>query len=756
MIESFGEEGIFCDIGVDKKITLCGKPDNISALGDSTILKTKDAIIDKLEGEIERLECENIKLQSTYRNFWEKIEVLSQSRKLLTRELAGFRRAFTKNRFSSESIEPSTGWAGQDIFGNLETSLEFSGYEESFDLDLDCQEMVSPLSSLQITSPELSRSVLTDLTPGVPSKIFPEHEEAGCDIEPTSETWNVDQKDMGNARSPSSCLNYSIVSDPFASFLEDEEPRKRTSNSIYIPEENMTRNTKEVQVDTEDKTSPPEDKTSPPEDKTSPPGSLQYGSPTKTQYIDSGLHDDGVFTNSSSDLKQLFQSISNWEKKSFPKSTFSESSEKVALPYDKNVISPPLESAQVAYEFFEPVVKPLRLKYNLLSTSVQPDIKLLEKQQVLSISLNEKLEVSTLETKVLCIESPTSQISVPLSDTPMRFNSSCVNSSLKWSCNPVRKTVQVERPGVKRTRGIEVEGDTNKPDSIRCPRSTNSRPRKQESVGCFEIANSGGLISSSVKKIKSKKEATSSYGVKCMHRRQYESNRAKRVGFKQNVAIVQHPSRKYKKVDTMSKAHQCRTRSQFMKTCQLNPSLTTRAIKYSSKVDKQLAYKRDHAKLEREVLGGRKPETSLSNKRRVTHAKNELAPTVLDPNSHLMYNRRSIRRLQAQSQNKRYSANPKQDSPQFRTSTQKRYSADNVLYELEFTNEEQLRDNIRYSDSGWCHGVPRRNIRVSPVEYRNVPDNRSHIKVGKLTIWKKSYDSAERISKEIPRNGRRR
>jgi len=743
MIELSGEVGVCCDVWVEKNRTSSGKPDNISALGDNMILKTKDAIIDTLEGEVERLECENIKHQTTYRNLWEKIEVLSQSRKLLTRELAGLRRAFAKNCFRSESIKPSTGWAGQDFFGSFETSLEISGYDESFDLDLHCQEMVSPLSSLQITSAELSHSVLKDLTRGMPSKIFPEHEEAGCDIEPKSKTWNVDCNNMGHRRTPTPCLNYPMVLDPFASFLEEEGPLKRTSKSIIIPEENMTHNTKEVWVETEDKTSPP--------------GSLQYESPSETQYIDSGLHDDGVFTNSSIDLKRLFQSISNWEKTSFPKSSLPESSEKVVLPDDKSVVNPALESAQVAYEFFEPIVKPLRLNLHLLSTSVQPNIKLLEKQQVLSITLNEKLEVSKSERKVLCIESPTSQISIPLSNTPMCFNSKCVDSPFKSTCNPVRKTVQVKRPRVKRSRGIEVQGDTNKPHCIRNLRSTDSSARKQESEGFFEIANSGGLVSSSVKKMMSKIEATSSYGVKCRQRQrgQYQSKRARRVSFKQNVPIVQHPSRKYKNVDTMSKAYQRRTCSQFKETSQSNPSLMTRAIKYASKVNKELAYKKDHAKLEREVVGRRKPETPLSTKRLVTHPKNKWAPTELDQNSHFMCGP-SIRRLHDQSQNRRHSANPKQDSPPFRSSRQKGYSEEIVLNAFAFTNKEQLRAKNRYPDREWCHGVAARNIRVSPVRYRNVPDHRSHIKIGKLTIWKKSDDSAERISNKIPRNGRRR
>merc|ERR1719391_1231900 len=105
MVQTLVEEGTQNDIRVRSSTSETTTSQNCETADVFATLKSKEETIQTLEGEIERLESENAKFHAAYRQYWEKWEVVTESRRLFARELTRLRRTVLKNSCRRNSIK---------------------------------------------------------------------------------------------------------------------------------------------------------------------------------------------------------------------------------------------------------------------------------------------------------------------------------------------------------------------------------------------------------------------------------------------------------------------------------------------------------------------------------------------------------------------------------------------------------------------------------------------------------------------------
>ena len=757
----------------------------------------KEETIKTLEGEVERLESENAKFQSACSQYWEKWEVLTQSRKLLAREVTRLRRTVLKNgcRRNSTKSMPDL-W--REMSCGFATNLDFNYNEDTLgNLSFDFQDLEFPFSSFETPPPELSHSVLEGLTTGEPlNKSLKSQTSKVGETKGTS--W--DEELPANVSGSTSLFN-SLVSDPFASFLLEEKPQKYTTNGIGISEEGVQENTEGVQEQEEDKLSPL--------------SIIQSSSLDDPEHSSAEMQEEWLLNYSSngsrSSTRQESREQSNWEALPFPKSSFAESCGNE--PYLAKATSPHLEYDKVSYECFDPVFSSFLLSENV-NICVKPEVTQLEKELALSITIKEN-HLFQPQRSNLFIQSRASWISFTDKASPKSVSFSSTESLSKEGLKCVRKTFETrnrlgrrgprllskkilspgnsedsvstmipsremgfkasppshgyirslaqelaEQPSPRPLRestnknpkisvlskrsikGKDSKVEGGKSRSVRTRRSATIAKNPQDCIKCHRILETSSLGSSSVRKRSTfTKGANNSSRMKLL-----ETNKPRRVAIKQNTGLSQRPQTGYAlglPVDRQGKPH-----SDFTRNPDLNPNIKNAQMKYALRVSNKSETKIKHPEV------GRKLER-LTNKRLVPYPRNVLRRSDQDFFTYTESKSPNLR-LQIDPYGESSRVYPQGESRRcttFRETSHPVICPDKfILNTSNHSHKHHLKTNDRYKrypDNNEEYLKLTNNI-CPPERRNNVRDRRSHIKIGKLTIWEKVEGRGERIS------GRRR
>jgi len=793
MVQTILEEGAQNDLGEGTDITKSTTSQDFSTADVFANLKLKEETIQTLEGEVERLESENAKFHSTYSQYWEKWEVLTQSRKLLAREVTRLRRTVLQNgcRRNSTQSMPEL-W--REMSGGFTTNLDFTYNEDTLgNLSFDSQDLESPFSSFETPPPELSHSVLEGLTTDEPLKnsLKSQTSKAG---ETKGTSWDVE---LPSKVSGSSSLFNSLVSDPFASFLLEEKPQKYTTNGIRIPEEGVQETTEGVHKQEEDKLSPL--------------SIIQSSSLDESEHSSAEMQEDWLVNYSSngshSSSRPESREQSNWEALPFPKSSFVESSGNEAYLAKANSLH--LEYDKVSYECFDPVFSRYLLSENV-NICVKPEVTPLEKELALSITVEENHFFQQPQRSNLFIQSRASWISFTDKASPKSVSFSSTKSLTKEGLKCERETFQtrnrvvrrgprllskkilspgnsedsvptvlpsrvkgfeapppshgyirslaqelVEQPSprplrestnknpkisvlsTRRIKNKDSKVEAGKRRSVRTRRSATLAKSPQDCIKCHRILESNSLGSSSVRKRSGFTKVSNNSARSKFH----ETNKPKRVAIKQNTGLSQRPQTGYAlglSTDRQGKPH-----SDFTRNPDLNPNIKIATMKYPSRVSNKSETKIKHS-------GGRKLER-LTNKRLVPYSRNVLRRSDQDVFTYTESKSPNLR-LQIDPYGESRRANPQGESPRcmtFRETSHPVIPPDKfILNTSKHSYKPHLKINDRYKrypDNNEEYLKLSRNI-CPAQRCNNVRDRRSHIKIGKLTIWEKVEGCGERIS----------